>query len=87
MRTKQYKIDDTLRDCVLYCGGKGFKLYSPNGLNGILLVIGRKHYLIDNNQSSYKPCIDYINLPYNLNQKDAIVEQMNKVIEFYKTKG
>jgi len=62
MRTKELKVNGTKVEAILMAGGPGFKIYSAN--SHLVLVLGRKVNIIDEDSIDFKTVMHYITLKY-----------------------
>jgi hypothetical protein len=81
MRTTEIKIGGEKREALLVAGGPGFKIYSTSGLDGWVLVIARKSFVIPEADAQFKIVARYVNLKYQpVNQQADIKDQFMNMI-------
>lgn len=87
MRTKQMKINGESKEAVLVAGGPGFKIYTASGVDGWILVMGRKTLVVPESDPEFETVAKYVNLNYqSAADKPAVKEAFNLLIK-NKTEG
>jgi hypothetical protein len=82
MRTTLLKIGNEKKEAILVAGGAGFKIYSSSGVQGWIIVLGRRVFVIEENSSDFATVSRYINLKYQpLNQQEAIKAKFGNFIK------
>lgn len=82
VRTKDLEIGDKTISSTLVAGGSGFKIYSPKGIDGWVLSIGRKNILIGEKDPDYGIVSKYVNLKYQpVDKHQEIKDKFDSLIK------
>lgn len=81
MRTKDLKVGGKTVEAVLLAGGPGFKIYHASGVDGVILALGRKQFVVAESDPDFKTVMQYVNLKYQkLSDQEAIKQEFKKLI-------
>lgn len=81
MRTTQLKIGDEKKEAVLVAGGPGFKIYTASGMDGWIIRVPRKTFVVAASSSDFGMVGRYVNLRYQpIGEQQAIKIQFDSFL-------